>query len=66
MKHAILGLMAAVVLAVPTGFAASKMICKDTGKEVTSSCCCSVKEGKFVCEFTKKTHDTCCCESKSS
>jgi hypothetical protein len=25
-----------------------------------------VKEGKFVCEFTKKTHNTCCCESKSS
>jgi hypothetical protein len=42
------------------------MICKDTGKEVTSSCCCSVKDGKFVCEFTKKTHNTCCCESKSS
>jgi hypothetical protein len=65
MKHVILGLMAAVVLAVPTGFAASKMICKDTGKEVTS-CCCPVKEGKFVCKFTQKTHDTCCCGSKSS
>ena len=51
MKHAILGLMAAVVLAAPTGFAASKMICKDTGKEVTSSCCCSVKE-----EFLLEVH----------
>jgi hypothetical protein len=64
MKHALLGLMAAAMLASPA-FAA-KLICKDTGKEVTSSCCCSVKDGKFVCEFTKKTHNTCCCESKSS
>ena len=62
MKHAILGLFAAVMLISPA-FAA-KMVCKDTGKDVTSSCCCSVKEGKFVCSFTNKTHDKCCCESK--
>jgi hypothetical protein len=63
MKHALLALMAAAMLSTPA-FAA-KMVCKDTGKEVTSSCCCSVKEGKFVCSFTKKMHDKCCCESKS-
>ena len=41
------------------------MMCKDTGKEVKSSCCCTVKDGKFVCKFSNKTHDTCCCEIKS-
>jgi hypothetical protein len=43
----------------------AQMMCKDTGKEVKSSCCCTVKDGKFVCKFSNKTHDTCCCEIKS-
>jgi DTW domain-containing protein YfiP len=65
MKHAILGLFAATLLAAPTGFAASgkKMICTETGKEV-KSCCCTVKNGQFVCKFTNKPFDKCYCESK--
>ena len=38
-----------------------KMVCKDSGKEVTK-CCCDIKNGKFVCQMSKKTHDKCCCE----
>jgi hypothetical protein len=63
MKTALLGLFVAALLMCPV-FGA-EMMCKDTGKEVKSSCCCTVKDGKFVCEFSKKTHDTCCCETKS-
>ena len=63
MKHTILGLLAAAVLMVPSVHAA-KMVCKDTGKEAKSACCCTVKNGKFVCKFDKKVHDACCCESK--
>jgi hypothetical protein len=62
MKHTVLGLFAAVLLAAPTAFAA-KMVCKDTGKEV-KACCCDVKNGKFVCKLDKKTHTKCCCESR--
>ena len=62
MKHTILGLLAAAVLVVPSAFAA-KMVCKDTGKEVTK-CCCDIKDGKFVCKLDKRTHTKCCCESK--
>jgi hypothetical protein len=64
MKQIILGVMAAVLFAAPAGYARPKMICKDTGKEVTSACCCTIKDGKFVCKLSKKTHATCCCESK--
>ena len=62
MKHTILGLLAAAVLMLPSTFGA-KMVCKDTGKEVTE-CCCDIKDGKFVCTLDKKTHTKCCCESK--
>jgi hypothetical protein len=64
MKRVILGLFAAAVLGAPAAFAASKMVCTDTGKEV-KSCCCGVKKGKFVCKMTNKAHDKCCCESRS-
>ena len=57
-------MIAAVVVAAPA-FAAPKMICKDTGKESTGKCCCEVKNGKFFCTYSKKTHDKCCCEPKS-
>jgi hypothetical protein len=62
MKTALLGLFAAALLVCPV-FGA-QMICKDTGKEVKLSCCCTVKDGKFVCKFSNKPHDTCCCETK--
>lgn len=62
----LVGAVAAAVLGAPPLFAAPKMVCKDTGKETGANCCCTVKAGKFVCSYSKKTHDTCCCESKKS
>ncbi len=35
-------------------------VCGETGKEV-KECCCDIKDGKFVCKFTHKTFDKCCC-----
>ncbi|HKP04281.1 MAG TPA: hypothetical protein VJU77_13090 [Chthoniobacterales bacterium] len=63
MKRLFLGAAAATLL-VASAFGA-KLVCKDTGKESAAKCCCTVKAGKFVCSFSKKTHDKCCCEAKS-
>ena len=38
-------------------------VCGETGKEV-KECCCDIKDGKFVCKFTHKTFDKCCCASE--
>jgi hypothetical protein len=64
MKKAFWGLFAALFF-VPVGFAASKVVCTKTGKDVTGQCCCTVKSDKFLCSFTGKTYDMCCCQPKS-
>ena len=63
MKRTILSICAALLI-VPAGFAASKMVCTKTDKEVTNACCCSAKDGKFHCSFTDKAYEHCCCQSK--
>lgn len=65
MKRMLFGMVAAAVIAAPAAFAATKMVCKDTGKDLAGKCCCDTKDGKFICSFSKKTHDKCCCETKS-
>jgi hypothetical protein len=66
MIYMLLGRLAAALLAAQTGFAytAPRLVCSQTGKEVKATCCCTVKNGKFVCKWTNKSFDKCCCERR--
>jgi hypothetical protein len=66
MKHTLIGVLTAALLFAQTGFGytARRVVCSQTGKVVKGQCCCSVKDGKFVCNFTNKSSEKCCCESR--
>ncbi len=66
MKYALIGLLGVVLLFAQSGLAytARKVVCSQTGKVVRVQCCCSVKDGKFICNFTNKSFEKCCCESR--
>ncbi len=66
MKYALIGLLGVVLLFAQSGLAytARSVVCSQTGKVVRVQCCCSVKDGKFVCNFTNKSFEKCCCESR--
>ena len=66
MKTLLSGLLAAALLFAQTsfGYTARRMVCSQTWKEVREWCCCSVKNGKFVCKWTNKSFEKCCCESR--
>jgi hypothetical protein len=66
MKRTLIGVLTAALLFAQTGFGytAKRVVCSQTGKVVTVQCCCTVKNGKFVCNFTKKLFEKCCCESR--
>ena len=66
MRYMLLGLLAAAVLCAQTGsaYTAPRLVCSQTGKEVKAACCCMVKNGKFVCKWTNKSFEKCCCERR--
>ncbi len=66
MKYALIGLLGVVLLFAQSGLAytARRVVCSQTGKVVSVQCCCSVKDGKFICSFTNKSFEKCCCESR--
>jgi hypothetical protein len=64
MRYMLLGLLAATLLFAQTGsgYTAPRLVCSQTGQEVKAACCCMVKNGKFVCKWTNKSFEKCCCE----
>jgi hypothetical protein len=66
MGHTSISLLAVVLLFAQSGLAytARRVVCSQTGKVVRVQCCCIVKDGKFVCNFTNKSFEKCCCESR--
>jgi hypothetical protein len=66
MKNTFIGVLTATLLFAQTGFGytARRVVCSQTGKVVRVQCCCSVKNAKFVCNFTNRSFEKCCCESR--
>jgi len=56
-----LSIVTGMLLACAGLTAPAKIVCKETGKEMTK-CCCTQKDGKYYCKLTKKTYDKCCCD----
>jgi len=65
MKYVLIGLLGVVLLFAQSGLAytARRVVRSQTGKVVRVQCCCSVKDDKFICNFTNKSFEKCCCES---